>query len=85
MKTIALTVFLALLQACGGSGSAVCPPCPIGTVCAHKADQTAVCADTSLVCGGFAGQQCGAGFTCVDDPRDDCGPRAADCTGLCVR
>jgi hypothetical protein len=38
-------------------------------------------------CGGIAGIPCPAGFTCVDDPRDDCDPEAggADCIGICVR
>jgi hypothetical protein len=38
-------------------------------------------------CGGIAGIPCPAGLTCVDDPRDDCDPRAggADCIGICVR
>ena len=38
-------------------------------------------------CGGIAGLSCPDGFTCVDDPGDDCDPRAggADCFGICVR
>jgi hypothetical protein len=36
-------------------------------------------------CGGFAGFPCPKGFTCVDDPRDDCDPSqgGADCAGIC--
>jgi hypothetical protein len=39
-----------------------------------------------VACGGKAGLQCDAGFTCVDDPSDFCdmekdGP---DCGGICV-
>lgn len=38
-------------------------------------------------CGGIAGIPCPAGFTCVDDPGDDCDPQAggADCFGICMR
>ncbi|MGH2614461.1 MAG: hypothetical protein ACRDJC_04430 [Thermomicrobiales bacterium] len=38
-------------------------------------------------CGGIAGIPCPEGFTCVDDPRDDCDPKrgGADCIGICVR
>jgi hypothetical protein len=37
-------------------------------------------------CGGFTGTPCPSGFTCVDDPRDDCSPcrGGADCGGICV-
>ena len=37
-------------------------------------------------CGGIAGLPCPEGYTCVDDPRDDCDPLAggADCGGICV-
>lgn len=36
-------------------------------------------------CGGIAGIPCPEGFTCVDDPRDDCDPKqgGADCGGVC--
>jgi hypothetical protein len=36
-------------------------------------------------CGGFAGIPCPKGFTCVDNPRDDCDPEqgGADCGGIC--
>ena len=36
-------------------------------------------------CGGFAGIRCPEGFTCVDNPCDDCNPKTggADCGGLC--
>ncbi|HMJ11220.1 MAG TPA: hypothetical protein VK524_07415 [Polyangiaceae bacterium] len=39
-----------------------------------------------LRCGGFTGTPCPSGFTCVDDPRDDCSPcrGGADCGGICV-
>jgi hypothetical protein len=37
-------------------------------------------------CGGIAAFPCATGQSCVDDPRDDCDPRAggADCGGICV-
>jgi hypothetical protein len=38
------------------------------------------------MCGGIAGNPCPDGYTCVDDPGDDCDPNAggADCAGVCV-
>jgi len=37
-------------------------------------------------CGGIAGFPCPDDLVCVDDPSDDCDPRAggADCGGICV-
>jgi hypothetical protein len=36
-------------------------------------------------CGGIGNLPCPEGFTCVDDPNDDCDPdRGADCGGICV-
>jgi len=42
---------------------------------------------TPIFCGGLAGLPCPEGFTCVDDPSDDCDPQRgdADCAGICVR
>lgn len=36
-------------------------------------------------CGGIAGVGCPEGYTCVDDPSDDCDPNqgGADCGGIC--
>ncbi len=36
-------------------------------------------------CGGIKGRLCPEGFTCVDDPRDDCDPQSGgrDCGGIC--
>ena len=38
-------------------------------------------------CGGFAGIPCPDGFTCVDNPCDNCNPKTggADCGGVCRR
>lgn len=38
-------------------------------------------------CGGIAGFPCPTGFTCIDNPRDECDPQhgGADCGGICVR
>ena len=37
-------------------------------------------------CGGFGNLPCPEGFTCVDDPNDDCDPMISgrDCGGICV-
>ncbi len=42
---------------------------------------------TPRSCGGIAGLPCPKGYTCVDDPSDDCDPQngGADCIGICVR
>jgi len=42
--------------------------------------------DDGEFCGGIAGFPCPDGSSCVDDPLDDCDPRAggADCGGICV-
>ena len=42
--------------------------------------------DDRVFCGGFAGIPCPGAGLCIDDPTDDCDPRAggADCGGLCV-
>ena len=38
-------------------------------------------------CGGIAAIRCPEGYTCVDDPNDDCDPNqgGADCAGICVK
>jgi hypothetical protein len=39
-----------------------------------------------MTCGGIAAAVCDYGFTCQDDPTDDCDPSAggADCVGICT-
>lgn len=51
----------------------------------HSAYNIYSCSGSSDTCGGFAGIQCAAGFTCVDDPNDNCNPLTggADCIGIC--
>ncbi len=55
---------------------------PFGTVAAQEAEAAP---PTEQPCGGFAGLACPEGYSCVDDPRDDCNQRAgdADCSGIC--
>lgn len=38
-------------------------------------------------CGGIAGRPCAEGYSCVDDPNDDCDPAhgGRDCGGICVK
>ncbi len=38
-------------------------------------------------CGGIGNIACPEGFTCVDDPNDDCDPTTSgrDCGGICVQ
>jgi hypothetical protein len=49
--------------------------------------ETAVRRVQGQPCGGLAGSPCPEGYTCVDDPRDDCDPtrNGADCIGWCMR
>jgi hypothetical protein len=44
------------------------------------------CTDPGF-CGGIAGFPCPPGYTCIDNPNDDCDPSrgGADCGGMCVR
>ena len=70
--------------------------CPVGSKCVVEdvvcvrapCPPRAVCQPDPTVtrCGGFAGIQCPAGQTCVDDPSDTCDPKNgdADCGGICV-
>jgi hypothetical protein len=40
-----------------------------------------------IFCGGIAGLPCPDGYTCVDDPTDNCNPAkgGADCAGYCKK
>jgi hypothetical protein len=40
---------------------------------------------TGQACGGFAQLACPEGYSCVDDPKDDCDPNngGAECNGIC--
>jgi hypothetical protein len=63
----------------------------LGTGCSPTAEaqQTAALEEGKKAdgqfCGGFAAIQCPEGYTCVDDPKDDCDPAqgGADCGGIC--
>ena len=75
-KRFGFGVALAALVACS-IGVAVLTT---GTVAAKKPGG-------GQFCGGIAGIPCPEGFTCVDNPRDNCDPKTggADCGGICVR
>jgi hypothetical protein len=49
-------------------------------------EQTSSELGTLIACGGFLNRRCPTGFSCVDDPRDECSPcrGGADCPGICV-
>jgi hypothetical protein len=73
---------------------AVCSQCADGSYsCAHGQCLNGTCTVAFDACrgpgfcGGIAGFPCAPGFTCVDNPNDDCDPNAggADCGGMCVR
>jgi hypothetical protein len=44
------------------------------------------CPQDFTFCGGIVGTACPGGFSCDDDPRDNCDPDAggADCAGICT-
>lgn len=71
--------------------------CTTGYICISgpnwqsiELDGPGICVDPSAPplapCGGFGGLQCADGFTCIDDPTDNCAPESggADCAGICV-
>jgi hypothetical protein len=62
---------------------AVCPSAGCGGGTCHAT--TPQCREPKF-CGGIASFPCPDGYTCVDDPRDDCSPDmgGADCGGICV-
>jgi hypothetical protein len=74
MMTRLLTLSFVLGAVACGSADA-----PVSTV---EADVKAY-----QFCGGIAGFPCPSGYTCVDNPHDNCDPRrgGADCGGICVR
>jgi hypothetical protein len=60
--------------------------CPTGYVCYDPGaayDAPGSCVKT---CGGIAGRTCDDGFSCADDPSDNCDPAngGADCGGICL-
>jgi hypothetical protein len=69
-------------------GSVACPEsrCEAGR-CLNEVPQCKpVIPEERVFCGGIAGIPCPGAGRCIDDPTDDCDPRAggADCGGLCV-
>jgi hypothetical protein len=68
-------------------GSFACPvaKCSAGR-CSNEFPQCEEDPGERVFCGGIAGIPCPGAGQCVDDPTDDCDPKAggADCGGLCV-
>eukprot|EP01084_Bolivina_argentea_P267259 453617_1 len=58
--------------------------CDIGTPCLGGYE--CLNGNCLTLCGGIAGFSCQDGYTCVDDPTDNCDPSngGADCAGICV-
>ena len=74
-----------------------CRECPDGTFacpqarceagrCSNELPQCKPIPEDRVFCGGIAGIPCPGAGRCIDDPTDDCDPKAggADCGGLCV-
>ncbi|NMO20696.1 hypothetical protein HPC49_30470 [Pyxidicoccus fallax] len=55
---------------------------PMGIATAQEPEPIA---PEGAACGGIAGVTCPEGYSCVDNPQDDCDPNAggADCAGIC--
>jgi hypothetical protein len=70
---------------------AICPDgsysCPRGECVNGACGISFGACSAPAMCAGIAGFACPPGFTCIDDPADDCDPNngGADCGGLCVR
>jgi len=60
-----------------------CQPSPASP---QDAAEVAQANEDGMFCGGIAGIPCPDGYTCVDNPFDDCNPKkgGADCGGVCV-
>ena len=69
------------------NGGRDCSGCCVRLVIPEKSSSAAASVDTCTMCGGIANIQCAAGFTCMDDTRDNCDPNngGRDCSGCCVR
>ncbi|WP_163987984.1 hypothetical protein [Pyxidicoccus caerfyrddinensis] len=63
--------------------AAACLAVPVGIASAQEPESAA---PPRPACGGFAGIGCPDGYSCVDDPNDDCDPNngGADCAGVCT-
>lgn len=75
-------------QVCCNESCGICTPPGGSCIQIFCGDDGGEDPGPSLVaCGGITGEACPEGFTCVDDPTDDCDPATggADCLGVCQR
>lgn len=70
---------------CGCDGETYSNSCFAAAV-GVAVDHSGACAAKPPFCGGIAGIPCPGLGKCIDDPSDDCDPKAggADCGGLCT-
>jgi len=73
------------MPVCGCDGVTYSNSCVAAAAGAAVA-KTGACDPKPTFCGGIAGIPCPDGEQCVDDPNDNCNPKAgdADCGGICV-
>ena len=59
--------------------------CPDHSVCMNGFPKNGHACVLREPCAGFLGLECRAGYTCVDNPQDDCDPKngGSDCIGVC--
>ena len=69
---------------CGCDGQTYSNSC-FSAAAGAAVDHPGACTPKPRACGGFAGTPCPGIGKCVDDPSDDCDPKAggADCIGIC--
>lgn len=76
-----------------GCGVLIAGTALFGTGCSNTAEAQDTSAgleeqsDGGQFCGGIAAIQCPEGYSCVDDPTDNCDPNngGADCGGICQK
>lgn len=57
----------------------------LGTACSGEPGEPIDSSSDALECAGITGKPCPEGYTCEDDPSDNCIPgKGADCIGICV-
>ena len=58
----------------------------LGSACGSESGEPIDTSSDAIQCAGIKGIPCPEGYTCEDDPSDDCvtGKGGSDCAGICV-